>query len=69
MNKGWSVSIDEKRCKGYACCVMALPEVFEMDRKKGIAIVTQETPDDALRSKVEVAARSCPVRAVIIHDS
>jgi ferredoxin len=60
----WAVFIDEQVCQGYACCVMAVPAVFDLDDDTGKAKVVNSEPDDSLRAAVEGAVRGCPVRAV-----
>jgi ferredoxin len=45
----------------------AAPEVFEV-REDDFLYVLQENPDEALRAKVEQAARVCPKQAIKIED-
>lgn len=63
----WVVAIDRDACQGYACCIMALPAVFDLDDETGKAVVQQSEPDDSLRSAVDDAVRSCPVHAIRIE--
>ncbi len=62
------VSVDLELCQAYANCVLAAPEVFDLDESESHAVVLAEHPDDQLRPKVEEAVRSCPVRAIMLHD-
>lgn len=62
----WRVSIDPEVCQGYACCVMAVPTVFDLDDETGKAIVTNPEPGDSLRAAVEGAVRGCPVHAISV---
>lgn len=64
----WVVSVDEQVCQGYACCVMAVPEVFDLDDETGKAKVIDSEPSDSLRDAVAGAVRGCPVRAISIRD-
>ncbi|MFC0862338.1 ferredoxin [Sphaerimonospora cavernae] len=64
---GWKVTLDQDVCQGYACCVMAVPSVFDLDDGTGKAIVINPEPDASLRSAVEGAARGCPVHAIKVE--
>jgi len=64
---GWEVFIDHQACQGYACCVMAVPSVFDLDDDSGKAVVIESHPDDSLRVAVEGAVRGCPVHAITIR--
>jgi ferredoxin len=60
------VVLDLGRCQGYANCVMAAPDIFDIDEEVGTAILLQETPDDALRAAAEDAVRQCPTEAISV---
>lgn len=60
------VSIDAGKCTGYANCVVAAPEVLDVDEVTGKAFVVLEHPGLEYESAVEEAARSCPVEAVLV---
>lgn len=62
----WRVRLDQDVCQGYACCVMAVPSVFDLDDDTGKAAVIDAEPDDSLREAVDGAVRGCPVRAISI---
>jgi ferredoxin len=62
------VTVDLNTCQGYVCCVMEAPEVFDIDDDAGKAVLLQEQPSDALRGKVEAAARACPARAIRVDQ-
>lgn len=64
---GWRVSLDRDVCQGYACCVMAVPAVFDLDDDTGKATVIDAEPDDSLRAAVDGAVRGCPVHAIRIE--
>lgn len=62
------VQLDVDLCQGYVCCVVAAPEVFDIDDDSGLAVLKQDAPDPALREKVEKAVRDCPTNAIRIAD-
>ena len=62
------VVVDLDSCQGYANCVMAAPEVFDIDEKTGLAILLQEDPDDAQRAAVEEAVRQCPTESISLES-
>jgi ferredoxin len=59
--------VDWNLCESNALCVLAAPEVFELQDDDTLLIL-QETPDESLRGKVEDAIRSCPKRAISLQD-
>lgn len=61
------VVVDFDTCQSNAVCQGIAPEVFEV-RDDGFLYILQENPSEELRSKVEDAARSCPVQAITIED-
>jgi ferredoxin len=61
------VVVDYDRCESNALCMAAAPEVFEV-RDDDLLYVLDETPPEALRAKVEAAARACPKAAISIED-
>jgi len=61
------VVVDFDTCQSNAVCQGVAPEVFEV-RDDGFLYILQENPSEELRSKVEDAARSCPVQAITIED-
>ena len=61
------VEVDWNVCESNALCVMAAPEVFELQDDDTL-LVLQEDPGEALRGVVEKAVRACPKRAISIRD-
>lgn len=61
------VDVDWDLCESNGLCVLAAPEVFELQDDDTLLIL-QETPDEALRSKIEDAVRNCPKRAISLLD-
>lgn len=62
------VVLDLDLCQGYANCVIAAPEVFDIDEATGNAILLQEAPDEALRASVEDAVGQCPAEAISLEE-
>jgi ferredoxin len=62
------VRVDWDLCQGHGACKSEAPEVFDVDEKKGLVIVLQESPPETLRAKVQAARRYCPTRALSIDD-
>ncbi len=60
------VVVDHDLCQGHGVCEGEAPEVFELRNNR--VHVRVETPDPALRKKVEAACRYCPQRALSIVD-
>ena len=58
------VFVDLDRCEGHDMCVLAAPEVFDLD-DEGL-LHYDPTPPEALRAAVEDAVRSCPVAALTL---
>lgn len=58
------VHVDLDRCQANGLCVMAAPEVFDLDDAGQLHYETD--PDDELVLDVDDAARSCPVQAITL---
>lgn len=61
------VKADLGACQGYANCVVGAEDVFDID-DDGIVVLLKTTIPDADRTRVDEAARSCPVSALVIED-
>ena len=59
--------IDHDRCSGYASCVMAAMDLFDIDDDSGQAFVKRQ-PDESERTKAEKAVRDCPTDAISITE-
>ena len=55
-------------CEGFANCLVAAPDLFDLDDDDKVIILQGEL-DDAERSRVDEAIRSCPVAALSIADA
>jgi ferredoxin len=61
------VRVDAGLCQGHGACKSEAPEVFDVNEKNGIVIVLQESPPEALRTKVQAAVKYCPTRALSLE--
>ncbi|MGH3248733.1 MAG: ferredoxin [Trebonia sp.] len=61
------VDVDWDLCESNGLCVLAAPEVFELQDDDTLLIL-QETPEEALIGKVGDAIRTCPKRAISLKD-
>ena len=55
-------------CQGYANCVDAAPETYDID-DDGVVVLLREEISPEERPRIEEAARSCPVNALSIEDA
>ena len=58
---------DFEACQGYANCVDGAPDVYDID-DDGVVVLLKETITPEERPRIEEAARSCPVSALMIED-
>jgi ferredoxin len=61
------VVVDWDLCESNGLCVLAAPEVFELQDDDTLLIL-QENPDESLAGKVGDAIRNCPKRAISLQD-
>lgn len=57
------VRSDPARCQGYANCVVASPDVFDLADSGVVTILVEDVDATQLR-QVHDAVRSCPVSAI-----
>lgn len=62
-----SIKADLSLCQGYANCVVAAADVFDLDDDGTVVVLRTEVPPEDIE-RVESAARSCPVSAVWLED-
>ncbi|WP_158890834.1 ferredoxin [Amycolatopsis anabasis] len=62
------ITVDLENCKGYACCMMESPNLFDIDDASGKAILLQEHPADEQRDEAERAVRSCPANVIVLEN-
>ncbi len=58
------VLLDYDLCEGHGECVIAAPEVFDLDEAGEKAVVLQAEPPEHLREKVVEAVKICPIAAL-----
>ncbi|MEB2345136.1 MAG: ferredoxin [Deltaproteobacteria bacterium] len=61
------VVVDYDLCEANARCMEACPEVFRVDDDDKLHVLI-ERPPEALRAKLEEAARICPRQAITIVE-
>jgi ferredoxin len=60
------IVVDFDKCASNARCMKAAPDIFEV-REDGFLYILQEEPPEALRARVEEAARACPNGAITVE--
>ncbi|MBT6276787.1 MAG: ferredoxin [Chromatiales bacterium] len=60
------IKIDRGLCSGYALCIDAAPEVFDMDENDVAVVVMAEEALEGQRDAIECAAKLCPRKAITI---
>ncbi|CQD06733.1 ferredoxin [Mycobacterium europaeum] len=60
------VKVDYGRCEGHAVCVGLAPSVFAIGDEDEQVRIINDTPDDAERSNVILAAKRCPTIAITV---
>lgn len=61
------VRVEPGKCLGYATCVLAAPEVFDLG-EDGLVTLLAEEPSEDLRMAVRQAVRDCPTRTLAIDS-
>ncbi len=64
----FKLDIDMDLCQGHANCMAEAPELFQVD-DKGVLTVLNDTPDNALLKKAQMAVRYCPTAAIKIKQN
>jgi len=59
------IVVDYDLCEANALCMGVAPEVFRVEEDDTLTVLI-ESPGEALRAKVEEAARLCPRQAITI---
>lgn len=57
------VKADLALCQGYANCVVAADDVYDLD-DEGVVVLLKARVNDTDRPRVEAAAKSCPASAL-----
>jgi ferredoxin len=61
------VKVDLGACQGYANCVVAADDVFDIDDAGVVVLLRADIPESD-RARVESAARTCPVNALAVQE-
>ncbi len=64
---GLRVLVDRARCQGYANCLDAAPDAFELD-EHDIAVARADRFPAARRGELELAVRRCPAHALRLDE-
>jgi ferredoxin len=59
---------DANRCELHGECVMAAPDVFEIEDDKKVVTVLNPQPGEEHRDAVEQAVLMCPTSALRVED-
>lgn len=62
------VEVDRTLCQGYGNCVIAAPQVFDLDDAGQAVVVVDSISEDEQRSVALAAASVCPVSAIAVKD-
>ncbi len=63
------VRIDRARCQAKTQCISAAPEVFALDDERKAMVKDGMTPvPEPLVKRTRLAARMCPVDAVLVEE-
>jgi ferredoxin len=61
------VEVDRGLCNGYANCLDAAPDVFDLGDDDIAVVLGPDYPEER-RAELERAAQRCPVKAIALHD-
>ena len=64
-----TLTIDPELCKGCALCMMASPELFDIDEPSGKAVVLEAHPSEEQRAAAEDAVQGCPSGAIALVEA
>ena len=63
------VKADLDICMGYANCVIAADDYFDLDEQGGVVTLHRTVVRDTDIERVEEAVRTCPVQALVLESS
>jgi ferredoxin len=62
------VWVDEDKCCGFAACLSAAPEVFDVDSSQiAVVLINGEVPEE-LHACTRLAAEACPTDAILVEE-
>jgi ferredoxin len=62
------VEVDTEKCEAHGDCVVAAPEIFDLDDDDLVVKVLMPEVGEDMRAELEQAARDCPVSAITIVE-
>ncbi|WP_354698565.1 Ferredoxin-2 [Paraconexibacter sp. AEG42_29] len=62
------IILDTNLCEAHGDCVLAAPDIFDLDDDDNVATMLIAEPGEEYRTQLEEAARMCPVAAIRIED-
>lgn len=62
------VRVNGEKCEAHGECVLAAPDVFDIDEETLVSRVLIEEPDESLQASVRDAESLCPVQAVLVEE-
>ena len=62
------IEADRELCQGYANCIVAAPDVLDID-DDGVVVVLRDEVEESELGRIEESVRSCPVAALRLHQS
>ena len=62
------IVIDRELCAGYANCLDAAPEVFDVDGEDVAVVVAAPDTLPAHREAIERAVKLCPINAIALEE-
>lgn len=61
------VEVDRALCQGYGNCVIAAPQIFDLDDAGQAVVVADSIGEDEERRMALAAASVCPVSAIVVN--
>lgn len=64
------VNFDATKCSGYGACAEVCPSVFQLDEFGYASLIKPDgSIPDGDEAKAQEAARLCPEKAIVIHNT
>ena len=63
------IMVDRDLCSGYALCLDAAPEIFDVDDRDIAVVIGTPEQIEAQREAVERAVKLCPLSAITLEES
>ena len=66
---GLEIHVDPSKCLAYGTCVGLAPDHFDLPPRAKVVVLLKRTIADDEMEDIEEAVRSCPARAISIHQA